>query len=279
MVEVEMTRVALVALLLLIAVGAGLRLARARHEARAESTWAALLAETDGTRFDRSMLDGLPDPARRYLGRAIPDYAELAASVELAMTGRIKTRPDADPLPFTAVQRLSAEGLVWRARAGSGPMSIVGFDRYLDGAGEMRWWLAGLIPVASATGRDVSRSAIGRAVGESVFLPPLLLPVRGARWEPVDDARARVTRTLDGEAVTLTLTVDDDGRLLHVSLMRWRDDAGAGEPGPVRFDVGFEGEMVDALYRVPASMQAGWRLGSPDAFTFFEARLDQAVYR
>lgn len=279
MVDAEWTRIALVALALLLSVGAGLRLARARHEAQAESTWSGLLREADGTRFDASMLEGLSDPARRYLTRAMPEGATLAASVDLAMTGSIRTRPGGDPLPMVAVQRLSAEGFVWRARARSGPLSIVGFDRYRDREGEMRWWLAGLFPVASASGPDVSRSAIGRAVGESVFLPSLLLPARGARWEPVDGARARVTRVLDGEEVTLTLTIDELGRLLQVSLMRWRDDAGAGEPGPVRFDVHFEGEFEGALYRVPASMHAGWRLGSPDAFPFFDAVIERLDYR
>ncbi len=279
MLDAEVSRIAFVALLLVCAMVMGLWLARRRHEARANATWVALAAEGDGARFEPSMLEGVPGPGRRYLTRAIPEGSPLAASVEFAMRGQIRTRPEANPLPLTAVQRLSADGLVWRARAGRGPLVIVGFDRYFEGVGEMRWWLAGLVPVATASGRDVTRSAAGRAVGESVLLPPLLLPRAGARWEPIDGARARVTRTIDGEEVTLTVTVDDEGRLLQVSLMRWRDDAGAGEPGPVRFDVHFRGEVENARYRVPATLRAGWRLGSPDAFQFFEATLDRVAYR
>jgi hypothetical protein len=279
MLTIEVVRITLVVVVLLLVTVAGLRVARSRHEGRAAATWNALDEAGPGTPFSASMVEGLPDPARSYLLRAIPLGAPLAASVEFSMTGTIRTSPGGDPMPLTAEQILSAHGLVWRARAGTGPMRIVGFDRYLDGEGEMRWWLAGLIPVASAGGPDVSRSAAGRVAGESVLLPPLLLPAAGARWEAIDEHRARVTRRLDLDDVTLTLTVDDEGRLTHVSLMRWREDAGAGEPGPVRFDVDFSGEFTEARYRIPAEMRAGWRLGAADEFAFFQARLDDVRYR
>lgn len=279
MFTIEVLRIALVVVILIVTLTAGLRVARGRHESRATATWNALDVAGGGAHFTSAMVEGLPDPARRYLLRAIPEGAPLAASVELSMSGALTTKPGAEPMPMTARQILSADGLVWRARAGTGPFAIVGFDRYLDGEGEMRWWLAGLLPVATGVGPDVSRSAAGRVAGESVFLPSLLLPAAGARWEAVDPQRARVTRRLDGLDITLTLTVDDDGRLRHVSLMRWRDDAGAGEPGPVRFDVYLSGEFTDARYRVPAEMRAGWRLGAADEFAFFEARLDEVEYR
>lgn len=268
-----------VLVILLTTLLAGLRLARYRHESRAAAAWSALEEDGDGTPFTAEMVDGLPEPARRYLLGAIQPGTPLAASVRLTMEGAIRTRPGGADMPLRAEQILSAHGLVWRARAGSGPMGIVGFDRYLDRQGEMRWWLAGLIPVASAAGPDVSRSAAGRVAGESVLLPSLLLPQRGARWAPLDHLRARVTRWVDGEEITLTLTIDAQGHLTHVTFMRWRDDAGAGEPGPVRFDVLFEGELVRGGYRIPASMRAGWRLGAADEFEFFQATLTDVRYR
>jgi hypothetical protein len=148
-----------------------------------------------------------------------------------------------------------------------------GFDRYGQGEGAMRWWLYGILPVVSAGGPDVSRSAAGRLGGEAIFVPAILLTANGASWEAVDDDTARVTLPIGKEAVSSTLTVHGDGRLHSVTLRRWRTDG--EEPGYDRFVVDRFGEerTIDGV-TLPTRFRAGWRLGEPDAFPFFEARLD-----
>jgi hypothetical protein len=143
----------------------------------------------------------------------------------------------------------------------------------------MRWWVLGLVPIVRAGGKDVTRSAAGRLGGEAVLVPSALLPGRGAAWEAVDDGTARVRLTVGGEPVTATLRIDAQGRLRHASLMRWRDDAGSGRPGYVRFDVELSGDRTFGGYTVPTHLRAGWRLGEPDEFPFFDATLDSAAYR
>ena len=48
-------------------------------------------------------------------------------------------------------------------------LAIGGFDRLVDGEGEMRWKLLGLFPVMTASGPDISRSAAGRFMTESAW--------------------------------------------------------------------------------------------------------------
>jgi hypothetical protein len=259
-----------------------LRGLRARDEAGLARLERALERSGSGSgsvrRFTRDLVDGLPAPARRFLLRAIAPDTPLACSVRLRMRGGIRLRPGSVPLALEAEEVLGVDGFVWRARAGRGFLRIAGYDRYAAGSGRMRWWLAGLIPVLRADGRDVSRSAAGRAVGEAVLVPSLLVPGAGVRWEAVDERRARFTRTVGGDDITVTLTVDDDGRPTRASLMRWRGDTGAGEPGPMRFDVEFDAETSADGYTIPAHVRAGWRLGSPDEFAFLEADLAQASF-
>jgi hypothetical protein len=243
----------------------------------------ALRQELDGTpeagTFDPGMVADLPEPARRFLLRAIEPGTPLARSVELEMHGTIRLDADRDPLPMTATQVLAPPtGFVWQARTAGGLMRIRGYDRYGQGEGEMRWHLWGLIPVMRATGEDTDRSAAGRLAMEAVLLPSALLPQRGARWEAVDDSTARFHLTVGRETVATTLRVDAEGRPVRASAMRWRGDAGPGG-GYVRFDVEMEGEASSDGYRIPARVQAGWELGEPDEFRFFDATLDRVTFR
>jgi hypothetical protein len=256
--------------------------ARVRQEHALESLWNTLQAPGSAAEtFDPAMVDGLPEPAQRYLRHAIAPGTPLARSVTITMHGTLRLSPGGEALPMRAEQVLAPPaGFIWRARVGRGLMRFRGFDRYGNAQGGMRWWMLGLVPIVRAGGADVTRSAAGRLGGEAVLVPGALLPGRGAVWEAVDDSTARVRLVVDGEPVTTTLRIDADGRLRHASLMRWRDDAGGGgAPGFVRFDVELSGERTFGGYTVPAHLRAGWRLGEPDEFPFYDVTVDTAEYR
>jgi len=254
---------------------------RRRQEADARTLGRSLRRSPAGDVFDPATVDGLPAPAQRYLRHTLAPGTPLFPSVRLSMHGRLRLRPGATPMPMQAEQVLAPpHGLVWRARAGPWWMRIRGFDRYGHGRGTMRWWLYGLIPLVQADGPDVTRSAAGRLGGEAIFVPAMLLPQSGARWEAIDDDTARGTIQVNREAVTFTVAVDAAGRLQRVRLPRWRDDRGDGTPGYDRFVVDhFDRERTFDGVTIPTRFRAGWRLGEPDAFPFFEATLDSARYR
>jgi hypothetical protein len=227
------------------------------------------------------MVEGLPEPARRYLLRAIAPGTPLAFSLTTAMRGTIQLQPGAAPVPMEAQAVIAPpRGFVWRARAGRGAMRVSGHDSYYEGQGEMHWALFGFVPVARAGGPDVTRSAAGRLAAEATLVPASLLPHRGAAWEAVDETSARVRLIVGDETSSIAVDVDDEGRLRRVSLMRWADDVGGGVPGYSRFDVcDFADERTFGGYTIPTRFRAGWRLGDPDEFAFFEATITQAEFR
>jgi hypothetical protein len=227
--------------------------------------------------FHPEMVTDLPGPARRFLLQAIAPRTPLARSVELEMHGEIRLAPDRDPIPFVAEQVLAPPvRFVWRARTTAGFMRIRGFDRYEDGAGEVRWKLWGLIPVMRGTGADVTRSAAGRLAMEAILVPASLLPGHGAVWESVDDQRARFRIGIGEETVETTLEVDPEGRPVRATALRWSERAG---PGYEPFGVEFDGALHAQGYTIPARIEAGWSLGGEDEFRFFAATLDQARFR
>ncbi len=228
--------------------------------------------------YEDPATEGLPEPARRLLRWSIEEGTPRARSVEIRMEGTITLDPARGPIPMEAIQILAPpEGFIWSARTSGGLMRIRGFDRFSNGEGEMRWKLFGVIPVVRARGADVTRSAAARLAMEGLLVPAWLVPrgdaPSGVRWEGVDDTHARYRVVIGGEEVVTTVAIDEEGRPLRAWAERWNE--GRYE----RFGVEFSGEIRSGGYRIPARVQAGWRLGEPDEFRFFDAVITELRYR
>lgn len=261
--------------------GIGFLVWRRSQDRQVQAAWDELQDTGNNQRFDAEMVADLPEPARRYLLRSIEPGTPLSRSVRLTMVGSIRMSRDGDLLPMQSEELLTAEhGYVWRARIEMGALPIRGHDVYVDGAGRMRWWLAGFVPIVRADGPDVSRSAAGRLLGgTALFLPGMLLPSRGARWEAVDGSTAIVRLEAHGEEAAITLEIDQDGRLERMTVPRWNSDPDIGTVGYLPF-VGdeFEDERTFGGYTLPTRFRAGWRLGEEGEFPFFYPVIEGAEY-
>lgn len=266
---------------LLVAAGGGLAAARRRRERRAGALERTLASTRSHGRFDRDLVRDLPEPVRRYLIHAIQPGTPLAASVRLRQTGSIRLSRSGDPLAMEAEEVLAApHGYVWRARVRRGPLRIRGFDACGDGSAEMRWWLAGLVPVVRAEGAELARAAAGRLVGEAVFVPSVLLPSRGVRWEAAGASSATFVLAAFGEEVSVTLDIGPEGRVRRASFPRWNADPANGPVGYLPFVTEFsEEERTFGGYTIPTRFRSGWRLGEKHEFAFFSADITGAEYR
>ena len=220
----------------------------------------------------------LPAAARLYLEHAIARGTPLANAVRLRLRGEIKLRRW---LPFTAEQVVHrVHGFIWSASVRMNGFTIRGFDRLLDGEGEMRWKLLGLFPVMTASGPDISRSAAGRFVTESAWLPSILCN-DGVSWTEEGALGAVAHLKVFGEPAHLTITVDETGRAQSIKLPRW----GNPEGGSFRYaDFGAvaEEERTFAGFTVPGRIRAGWHFGT-ERFEgegeFFRAMVEEAEYK
>jgi hypothetical protein len=209
-------------------------------------------------RYDESELAGLPEPVRRYFRAAIATGAPLARAATLRMRGRIKL--SGRWLPFRARQVLAPhDGFVWRARVAA---AISGADCYADGDGALDFRLLGLVRVAHEVGPDVTRSAAGRAAGESVWVPTALLPRFGVHWAAEDDAHLTARLSVDDVETVLNLRINSTGQLESVSFDRWGDPDKTGTAGLHPFGLQATATGTFDGLTIPAAGGAGWFHGT-----------------
>lgn len=237
-----------------------------------EQDWVRLAAGTPSpVGFDPAMVAELPEPARRWLSHAIAPGTPLRRSVSLAQHGQIRL---GSWRPFRATQVLAPPGgFVWAVATSIMGLPVTGFDRYSQGAGQLRHRLLGLIPLASAEGPDITHAAAGRLASEIVFVPAAGLAGQ-VRWRPVDEHRATVLVPVGGHTHAVTLTVADSGALESISMLRWarlRREPFRERP----FTVVVHEEATFEGYTIPARITAGYE---PDR-AFIRLTVDNATYR
>ncbi|MGM0987439.1 MAG: DUF6544 family protein [Pseudomonadota bacterium] len=246
---------------------------RDRWEERRE--WMRLAAHQPAhpAHFAEHLLEGLPEPARRYFRFVIRPGTPLWTVVELGMRGQFGLGTPAAPRyqAMQARQILAApHGFIWSMRTRSGlPLSGS------DARGWTRFRLLGLLPVARLGGNaDHALAAYGRLVAEAVFwTPAALLPGPGVAWEAVDSDMARVTLTHGRLSQAVDVTVDAEGRPVRVVFQRWSD----ANPQKVYRRQPFGGHLADFRevdgYRLPFRVEAGNGFGTDDYFPFFRVEV------
>lgn len=265
---------------LIFAALAGLAVIRLLDDGRVNFIWRSLRVEPTNEVFREEMVAGLPEPAKRYFLRAIKPATPLASSVELRMTGMLRSDPERPWTKMRAKEILSVpNGFVWKARASHGLLRLSGADYYAKGAGRVRFWLWRIIPAMKMEGPDTSKSAVGRLAIESIWLPSSLLPRSGAQWEEVDESSAKVTLMIDNEPTSLTLFVDRDGRLRRAVISRWGTATEDGSPAYIPFTAEVQTEREFGGYTIPARVATGWWVRSDRYFEFFRATVEHAEFR
>ena len=142
----------------------------------------------------------------------------------------------------------------------------------------MRWRLLGLIPVMTADGPDITRSASGRLAGEIALLPSAFQQATWTQGEHPDTAIA--TWQFGDDTETAEFRVGSDGQLIEVMVNRW------GNPGAVPFNrypfgVSVEAESNLGGITIPSQLRAGWWWGTDQqlAGEFFRAKITNALFR
>jgi uncharacterized protein DUF6544 len=221
--------------------------------------------------FDPAMVADIPEPAQRYFTYMIRPGTPLLTVATIEMTGEFSLGTKEEPRyqPMEARQILAApEGFVWSMHTLDG-MPVSGSDS----GSWTRFRIFGLIPVGRLGGDpDHTRSAFGRYVAEAtIWAPAALLPRPGVTWTQLDANTARMTMVHGTLEQAVNVTVDQDGRPVEVSFLRWSN----ANPEKVHRLQPFGAVMSDFRdvggYRLPFRVEAGNMFGTDAYFPFFLA--------
>ncbi len=221
-----------------------------------ERLWDAAPASRE--RRIRAQLPELPDAASLYLGHAIARGAPPVDAGRLRMHGEIRL---GGWVRFEAEQVIRrGRGMVWRARTRAHGLPVRGFDRIVDGRGEMRWKLLGLVPVLSRSGPDIDRSAAGRLAAELVWLPSALAGAE-VRWTQPAPGLVAAEFEAQGFPHHLRLVLRDDGSVAELRTRRWGDPEG-GAFREEEFGGVVEDETRFGDFTIPSRLRIGWHPGT-----------------
>ncbi len=264
--------------LLVVVAAWGWRMMDHRADARERARLLALQPQTPAL-FDLSMVQDLPDPARRYFEFSIAPGTPLYRVADIQMSGQFSlgTKQQPDYMQMQARQTLaSPHGFLWEMSAKRGVMRVSGSDS----THWTRFWAMGLIPAARIeTNADHRRSAFGRYTAEAVFWAPAsLLPGETVTWRAVDADTAVATVRHDGLTQEIFVHVAQDGQPTSVHFQRWSN---ANPDNTFRLQP-FGGTLSDFVtfdgFTLPTRVEAGNHFGTDDYFAFFVAHVTNITF-
>jgi hypothetical protein len=225
-------------------------------------------------------LEGLPPPVARYLRGIGAVGRPRVVAYQLRFSGRIRSDPGSPWMPFTADQRSAVDGptRLFLMRARMRGLPVEAFHHYAGGRATMRVRLAGLVPIADASGDVMDVSETVTVLNDMALLAPATLLDSRISWEASDDRSVRAVFEVGGRRVAATLTFGADGLLSDfVSDDRSRASADGRTFTRMRFSTPVhEYREFDGL-RLPAFAEARWEGPGVD-FAYGEFRLNEVAY-
>ncbi len=231
----------------------------------------------DGAMVTEEMLDGLPEPVRRYLSYTGVVGRPMVRSVYLHQSGAMHPDPGLPWIPLEADQYYSVDppGFIWDGKVHLGPLPLArGRDRFHDGRGNMLIKLFSLFPVIDATGPEMDQGSMMRHLSEMIWFPAAFL-APNVSFDAVDEHSARVTLTDHGRTVSATMFFDDEGRVTNLVAERYRSAGSAFELATWETPIAEYGEFEGL--KLPVRGQAVWKLPEGD-FPYIDVKITGVKY-
>ena len=164
-------------------------------------------------------LERLPSAIRRYLRTVGAIGYPRVQNMHARMHGRIRSGPAAPWMTFGAEQysffKEPARYFYMKASRWLVPIHV--YHRYAGTAASMQVKVFDQVPVAFASGPEMTKAETVTMFNDMCLLAPATLIDAGIQWEPVDETRTFATFANAGHTIRAELSFNDLGELVNFS--------------------------------------------------------------
>jgi Family of unknown function (DUF6544) len=233
---------------------------------------AATIADAD--------LAPLPLPVQRYLRASGVVGQPRVRNYRVRMHGRIRSGPDAGWMPLAAEQYnvVDEPARFFYLSAAMLAVPVQGYHRYVGASASMTVKAAALVPVADASGPEMTQSETVTLFNDMCVMAPATLIDPAIAWEPVDACTARAAFTNAGHTIRAELTFNDAGELTNF----WSDDRYQTAPDGrgvrrVRWSTPLRAYRAFGPIRLASGGEARWHEAERE-YTYIELTFDDIRY-
>jgi hypothetical protein len=169
---------------------------------------APLLTESD--------LSRLPAPVQRYVRLSGAVGQPMVHDVRAVWRGRIRAAPDAPWMLFSGIQHnfVSEPARFFLMEATRAGLPVDVYHAFRNESATMQVRLLSMVPLANASGNDLTRAETVTLFNDLCLLAPAALADPAIRWEPIDAHAVRGYYTVGAHTVSAVLSFNDAGELV-----------------------------------------------------------------
>ena len=220
----------------------------------------------------------LPPSVQRYLRRAGAVGQTRIYNFTVRLHGRIRSGPDARWMPLTAEQYnfVGPGARLFYLKASMLAIPVQGYHRYVGSAANMRVKAAGIIPVATAAGPEMTQSETVTLFNDMCLFAPATLIDPAITWEILDPRRVRARFAHAGHAIRAELSFGESGELTDfVSDDRYQVSGVALKR--VRWSTPVTGYRTFGAAYLPSGGEGRWHESGGD-YPYIELTVDKVEY-
>ena len=221
----------------------------------------------------------LPGPVQRYLrGVGVVGHPRVH-DVLVRMHGRIRSGRDARWMPITAEQHniVHPAARLFYLTASMAGVPVQGYHRYVGAAASMRVKAAGLVPVATGDGDEMTRSETVTLFNDMCLLAPATLIDPAIAWTEIDTGTVMARFTNAGHTITATLRFDADGALRDFTSDDRSQVLPDGTLRTFRWSTPVDRYARYGDFRLPAGGEARWH-DADGGYAYIELAFDEVRY-
>ena len=166
----------------------------------------------------------LPTPVQKYIEYTGAIGKEKAITVRLKQVGQMKMNEDSGWVPLEAEEYYTTDkpSFMWYGVIKSSPLFFAkGYDKYINGFGNLIIKLYGLIKVADAKGSEIDQSEALRFLQEIIWFPSAFREDY-ITWESIDNLSAKATLSYKNLTITGIFYFNDIGEIVNFKADRYR---------------------------------------------------------